>query len=178
MAGYTSPLTNEARYEKSTYKLRVKKLVNDAIVPQKAHVSDAGWDLFSIEEVELPPFSTRTISTGIAMELPDSYFGKIFDRSGNASKGGFHVMAGVVDNGYRGEIKVVLYNYTNSKIKISKYDKIAQMVLCKTYYSEIELVDELSVSDRGDKGFGSTGHSVKQRNQVNDINDNINTIRR
>lgn len=141
----------------SNYIIFVKKFTSTAKLPEKAYSFDAGWDLFSDEEVEIPPHSTHAVSTGIAIQLPDGFFGKIFDRSGNALKRGYQVLAGVIDNGYRGEVKVVLLNYTDTSIVISKGEKIAQMVLIKTHYSEVKECRDLSLSDRGEKGFGSSG---------------------
>ncbi len=144
-------------YPHSNYVLLVKKFTSTARLPEKAYSFDAGWDLFSDEDVTISPHSTYAVSTGIAVQLPDGFFGKIFDRSGNALKRGFQVLAGVIDNGYRGEVKIVLLNYTDHPITIKKGDKIAQLVLIKTYYSEIRECVELSPTERGHKGFGSSG---------------------
>ncbi len=143
-------------YPHSNYIIMVKRFTSTAKLPEKAYSFDAGWDLFSDEEIEIAPHSTHAVSTGIAIQLPDGFFGKIFDRSGNALKRGYHVLAGVIDNGYRGEVKVVLLNYTDRPIFIKKGDKIAQFVLIKTYYSEVRECKELSPTDRGHRGFGSS----------------------
>jgi len=155
-SGYTSPYSKDSKPTKSKYIIKVKKLSDKAKLPTKAYKDDTGWDLYSSEQVTIPPNSVKLISTGIAVELPDNYWAKIFDRSGNALKRGFIILAGVIDNGYRGEIKVVCLNYTSDPIFISEGDKIAQMVLFKTYYSEVEEVSFLSDTDRSTKGFGSS----------------------
>ena len=150
-------INNKKMYFDSKYIIGVKRLTDSAKLPQKAYRFDAGWDIFSDEEITISPHTTYAVSTGIAIQLPDVYLGKIFDRSGNALNKGYQVLAGVIDNGYRGEVKVVLLNYTDKSITIKKDEKIAQMVLIKTHYSEVIEVSELVESHRGEKGFGSSG---------------------
>ena len=142
---------------KLKYEIAVKKLSQSAILPTKAHVSDVGWDLYSDENAVIYPESSVVISTGIAVALPNTYFAKIFDRSGNAANRGFHILAGVIDTDYTGEIKVVVFNYTNQPVHIRQGQKIAQMVLLPNIYSEIKMVDELPETERNIKGFGSSG---------------------
>lgn len=142
---------------KSTYVIKVKKLTEDAIIPKKVYDTDAGWDLYSIEDVEIQPLESYVVHTGIALDLPLCTFAKIFDRSGNAAKKGFAVFGGVIDNGYTGEIKVIIYNISKNPVKIRKGDRIAQFVLFKRFYSEIHETDVILEKDRNDKGFGSSG---------------------
>ena len=144
-------------YPHSNYIIFTKRFTSTSRLPEKAYGFDAGWDLFSDEDITIPPHATHAISTGIAIQLPDGFFGKIFDRSGNALRNGYQVLAGVIDNGYRGEVKIVVLNYTDNPITIKKGDKVAQLVLIKTYYSEVKECKELSPTERGKKGFGSSG---------------------
>ena len=143
--------------EELTPLLKVKKLHPDAKLPKRGSVSAAGLDLYSLEDVELKPQERKLISTGIAVEIPEGYFGLIKDRSGFAVKHGLHCLAGVVDSDYRGEVKVVLINLGNEPVKIEKHTRIAQMIIIPYLDVKVVEVDELSDSERQDKGFGSTG---------------------
>ena len=138
-------------------KIKVKKLSENAKLPEFAHMTDAGADLFSIEEVVLKPNQRALISTGIALEIPEGYVGLIWDKSGISSKHGITTMAGVIDSGYRGEVKVLLINLSDEKYKIEVGDKLAQILIQKIEQPKFEEANELSAADRGDKGFGSTG---------------------
>lgn len=140
--------------------MKIKLLNKMAKVPYRAHPNDAGADLFSIEHCVISPGERRPISTGISLEIPEGYYGRIAPRSGLAAKNGIDVLAGVVDSGYRGDIKVVLLNTDQSglgdfEIKIG--DKIAQLIIEKHYNFEFEVVDSLEETIRGSGGFGSTG---------------------
>ena len=147
--------------------LKVKKLTSSAKLPEKAHLSDAGFDIFTTEDYNLKPGETHLFDTGIACELPIGYCALIWDRSGLGSKG-IHRLAGVIDSSYRGEWKVALVNLSNlnhtasvlqeqSAYKVKAGDKIAQVIIQKVEpFSTVE-VDELSETNRGDSGFGSTG---------------------
>lgn len=138
-------------------KLKIKKLIDDAVVPKYAKDGDAALDLYSIEEHILKPGDRKSVSTGIAMEIPKGNVGLIWDKSGLAAKNGVHVMAGVVDSGYRGEIKVIIKNLGDENFVIEKNSKIAQMIIQPFLSAQVEEVKELSESERGEKGFGSTG---------------------
>ncbi|MEO2154285.1 MAG: dUTP diphosphatase [Nanoarchaeota archaeon] len=140
-----------------TFILKVKKLNEDAKLPVKKRKGDAGFDLYSNEEVILKPGERKLISTGIAIEIPKGYFGLIKDRSGLAAKNGLHCLAGVIDSNYRGEVKVVLINLGNEEVKLEKYSRIAQLLIIPVPEFEIEEVDELSNTERNEKGFGSSG---------------------
>jgi dUTP pyrophosphatase len=96
--------------------MQIKKLNEDAILPRYAHENDAGMDLFSNDNTLLEPNQTETISTGIAIAIPKGNVGLIWDKSGISSKHGIKTLAGVVDSGYRGEIKVVLHNLSNEDL--------------------------------------------------------------
>ena len=138
-------------------KLKIKKLNNEAVLPRYAHESDAGMDLFSVEDFGLSPGERKICPTGIAMAIPEGFVGLIWDKSGIAAKNGIKTMGGVIDSNYRGEIGVILKNLSEEKYKINKGDKIAQMLIQKIESPEIEEVDSLEDTDRGEGGFGSTG---------------------
>lgn len=140
-------------------KLFVKKLDQKAIIPTKVNYFDAGYDLFSIEDKVIYPGQREIISTGIAMEIPEYTVGLIWPRSGLAAKKGLDVLAGVIDSTYRGEIKVVLLNTSQDEtISIKSGDKIAQILIQPVYSFTVEEAESLSESDRGNKGFGSSGN--------------------
>jgi len=119
--------------QSKTLIVKVKKTNDKAIIPTKAHQSDAGFDLHALVSTGDPtdlPISFRTIGTGIAMEIPEGYFGLIKPRSGLSTKEGIDVLAGVVDSGYRGEIKVVLQSSHARGVRmISRGEKIAQILI-------------------------------------------------
>jgi len=138
--------------------MQVKRLSANAILPQKAHAGDLGYDLFTNEGVALFPNETKVVKTGIAIQFPAGYGGFIKDRSSVATKKGLHTVAGVIDNGYIGEICVALHNGTDSLVHITPGEKIAQLVLIPTVNFEVTEVDEVvSADQRGVGGFGSTG---------------------
>jgi dUTP pyrophosphatase len=136
--------------------IKVKRIHNDAKLPCYGHVGDAGLDLFSVMECVLKGGEARAISTGIQVAIPDGYVGLIWDKSGISLKN-IHRLAGVVDSGYRGEIKIVLTNLSTEAFSIEKGMKIAQMLIqpvIKVKVVDSEVLDETT---RGENGFGSTG---------------------
>jgi len=135
---------------------KVKKLSPDAVVPTKENSNDAGIDVYTNESYVLQPGERHTFGTGVAVEIPDGYVALFWDRSGLGSKG-IHRLAGVIDSGYRGEWKVVLLNTSDEPYEIKKGDKIVQCVLQKFEPVDIQEVDELSDTERGEAGFGSSG---------------------
>ncbi len=137
-------------------RLNVKKIRDDAILPVHAHHNDAGIDLFSCGEYSITPHATFSISTGIALEIPDGYVGLIWDKSSIGSKG-IKTLGGVVDAGYRGEVKVIVHNLNTTPYIFSHGDKVAQILIQKVELFDISEVEELSDSLRGVNGFGSTG---------------------
>ena len=140
-------------------KVLVKKLSEDAIIPFKAHNDGAGFDLFSIEELTLKPLERKLVHTGISLELPKDTEAQVRPRSGLAIKNGITVLntPGTIDEGYRGEICIILINLSNEEFTVTKGMKIAQMVIKKTYDVDMVEVSEISETGRGTKGFGSTG---------------------
>lgn len=141
-------------------KLKIKKLNENATIPTRAHETDAGLDLYSAEEnSSLVPNDVLVVGTGIAIEIPEGYYGRIAPRSGLAAKHGVDVLAGVIDSSYRGEIKIVLAKHTGiGGWQFFKGEKIAQLIIEKHYNFPLEIVDEINDTDRGDGGFGSTGN--------------------
>ena len=137
--------------------LNVVKHTDTAKLPNKAHSGDLGYDIFSDESVSLNPGERKLISTGISIKATNGKYGFIIkDRSSMAVKGLFS-HAGVIDAGYTGEIKVLLFNASNRVYDITKGDKIAQMIPTSVVSFELTLVDEHNQTDRGTGGFGSTG---------------------
>ncbi len=138
-------------------KIKIQKINSEAIVPNYAIKGDAGLDFYSVEDVILKPMERKAIKTGVKIEIPEGYVGLIWDKSGLALNDGVKTMAGVVDSVYRGEVKTVLINLSNQDFEIKKGQKIAQMLIQKIEHPEIEIVEFLSESGRGEGGFGSTG---------------------
>lgn len=137
--------------------VKVKKLNVDAIIPVKAHSTDAGFDLYAADEVILGAWQTKSVPTGLAFELPEGYEMQVRPRSGISLKTPLKVLLGTVDAGYRGEVGVIINNVSPYTHTIKKGEKIAQAIIQKL--PEVELVEEeeLSVGERGINGFGSTG---------------------
>lgn len=142
-----------------TMKLLVEKIDEKAIIPFKAHDGDAGMDLFSVEEITLEPMERKLIHTGIKIQLPKNTEAQIRPRSGLALKHGITVLntPGTIDEGYRGEIGIILINFSKEEFKIEKGMKIAQMVIKPILDLEVEEVYELTETSRGQGGFGSSG---------------------
>jgi dUTP pyrophosphatase len=140
-------------------KLRVKKLVDDAILPKYAHPGDAGLDLFAVAECTLEPGITGLVKTGISMELPEGTEAQVRPRSGLALKHSVTVLnsPGTIDEGYRGEVGVIMINHGQEPFHIEKGMKIAQMLVKPVFTVDVEEADELSDTSRGEGGFGSTG---------------------
>lgn len=132
---------------------------NENLIPAYARQGDAGADLKSAIDYVLLPGERFLIPTGVSIALPDNYVALIHPRSGLAARHGVTVLntPGTVDSGYRGEIKVILYNAGDADFRIQRGDRIAQMVIQEFVSAEFELVDTLPESERGEGGFGSTG---------------------
>lgn len=139
--------------------LKIKKLVEDAIIPHYVHEHDSGMDLFSVEETVLLPGERKLIGTGISIELEPGFEGQIRPKSGLAAKSGITVLntPGTIDAGYRGEIKVILFNSSKEEFKVEKGKKIAQLIIAEVKQAKIKIVNELTNTSRGEGGFGSTG---------------------
>jgi dUTP pyrophosphatase len=142
--------------------LEYRKSDEDSIDPQYAYKTDSGFDLYSTEEVMIDPLGRKLVPTGIHINIPDGYEIQVRSKSGLALKEGLMVLnsPGTVDQGYTGEIQVILFNTTNQKVKIKKSQKIAQAVLCPVVSGKwVNLVQRESIGskDRNNNGFGSTG---------------------
>lgn len=142
-------------------KVEVKKLRENATIPTRGSQQAAGYDLYACidEAVTIKPHTTEKIGTGLAFAVPDGYFGAIFARSGLASKQGLRPAncVGVADSDYRGEYIVALHNDTDEDRTIKPQERIAQLVVMPYLSVEFEEMDELSQTERGAGGFGSTG---------------------
>ena len=137
-------------------KLKIKKLVPDAILPTRAKTGDAGYDLYASKNINITTGNVGRIPTGVALEIPKGYWAKIHDRSGFFTNVMMSTGAGVIDNGYRGEIIICAMNNTTMPIRIHKGEKIAQGVLFESVHADIIETNELNETDRNDKGFGSS----------------------
>ncbi len=140
--------------------LRIRRIHPDATLPKYAHgpEEDAGMDLCAVEDALLEPNVPQAVPTGLTLELPPGYEAQIRPRSGLALKHAISVpnSPGTIDPGYRGEVKVILINLGRAPYQIHKGDRIAQMVIAR--YEALEIVEgELSDSNRGAGGFGSSG---------------------
>jgi len=137
--------------------LKVKYLVKDTPKLAYAKTGDAAFDLYAAKDVTIAPAERVQVGTGVALEIPDGYVGLIWDKSGLSHKFGLKTLGGVVDSGYRGEIMIGVINLSNEPYTFEKGHKISQIVIQKYEHCDIVEVDELSESERGASGFGSTG---------------------
>jgi dUTP pyrophosphatase len=145
-----------------TMPLRFSKSNEDAVTPEYAYPTDSGFDLYSTEEIVIESFGRALVPTGLHFDIPDGYEIQVRSKSGLALKQGLMVLnsPGTVDQGYTGEVKVILFNTSKSKITITKGQKVAQAVVSPVVSGKwIEVIEVNNVldKDRQDKGFGSTG---------------------
>lgn len=138
--------------------LRFKILEEGAKPPKKGHVGDAGIDFFALETVRFLARSQRSVRTGVAVEIPDGYVGLFWDKSSISFQKGLKIMGGVIDSGYRGEVLLSLYNTSDEEQVVEAGTKVSQMLVQK--FEDCDLVEtkEMSETERGDGGFGSTGN--------------------
>lgn len=141
--------------------IKIKKLKENATLPLKGSEYAAGYDLYACidDTYDIAPHSTVKIGTGLAIEIPHGYFGGIFARSGLATKKGLRPAncCGIVDEDYRGEYIVALHNDTDEMMSVEPNERIAQLVIIPYLTVGFEEVDELTETDRGVNGFGSSG---------------------
>ncbi len=137
-------------------KLKVKKIAENAKLPTKHKPTDAAFDLYAINDILIPASTTEIVHTGICIEIPTGYFGKIESRSSFAKRGIF-CTAGVIDSGYRGEVMIVMNNMSQESYPIKQGDRIAQMIIHSV--ENIEIVASESLNENLDRGggFGSSG---------------------
>jgi dUTP pyrophosphatase len=144
------------------FKVEIKRRVPEALLPKKAHPTDVGFDLHAClpqaKRIRLQPGKRVLVDTGIALGMPPHLWALIKDRSGWAAKHGIHVLAGVIDPGYRGPVKVVLANLGEEEVVIEHGMRIAQLIFLPVLPVGLVEVQEFSdKTDRGEKGFGSSG---------------------
>ncbi|NJL90892.1 MAG: dUTP diphosphatase [Coleofasciculaceae cyanobacterium SM2_1_6] len=140
--------------------IKLKRLAEEAIIPQYAHAGDAGADIYALETCTLEPLQRKAIATGLSVEIPPGFEIQVRPKSGLALKHGITVLntPGTIDAGYRGEIKVILINLGSESYVVEKGQKIAQLVTAVVERVEFrEIIEDLSSSLRGEGGFGSTG---------------------
>ena len=149
--------------------LKVKRLTDTAVLPAKAHQSDAGFDICADENITINAGETATVSTGLSIAIPEGYYGRLKGRSGLTTKTPLRVQEGTIDASYRGEIKVICELRTLTSVTmhtgpvisggypIKRGQRIAQLIIQPLPTVEVEEVNELDDTDRGDGGFGSTG---------------------
>lgn len=141
------------------YILKIRKINDKAILPNYAHEGDAGLDLYAVQELVLNPGERGLVHTGIQIELPKNTEAQIRPRSGLALKNGITTLnsPGTIDEGYRGEIGVILINHSKEIFKVDQGMKIAQMVIKPVFKVNVVEATELSNSERSERGFGSSG---------------------
>ena len=131
--------------------------VSGGSIPKYAHTGDAGADLTASQKMLIPPRDRLLVTTGIHLEIPEGHVGLIWPRSGLAVKKGIDCGAGVIDSHYRGEVKVLLFNHSDSEFQIEQGDRIAQLLIQKVERTEFLPAERLSETTRSQMGFGSTG---------------------
>lgn len=153
-------MSTEKKQKVST-DLKVFLRSEKAKVPTRGSVLAAGYDLYSAEEAVIPAQGQGLVATDISVIVPEGTYGRVAPRSGLAVKHGISTGAGVIDADYRGEVKVVLFNHSQKDFEIKAGDRIAQLVLERIVNAEIAVIskEELDNTDRGEGGFGSTGHN-------------------
>lgn len=137
--------------------LQVKQFVEDAVLPFRAHADDAGFDLSSVEDVVIGGGEWKLVSTGLGITVPVGTYGRIAPRSGVSTKG-ISINAGVIDRGYKGVVKCLMVNHGKEPYEVKKGARICQLILEKIVCDcDVQLVDELDETERGERGFGSSG---------------------
>ena len=145
-------------------KLLVKRICEKAFLPKRGTPFAAGYDLFSNEKTSVPAGGKALVKTGLAMAIPLGNYGRIAPRSGLAAKSNVHVGAGVIDTDYRGEVCVLLLNHSKNDHEVNYGDRVAQLIIEKITHTEVHEVSELTETERGAGGFGSTGVSLDKEN--------------
>ncbi len=142
---------------KETRTLDFKKLDVRATLPTRGSALAAGLDLYSIEDLTIGPRQRQLARTGLAVAIPEGYYGRIAPRSGLALRTGLDVLSGVIDADYRGEIGCLLYNTGDETINLPAQSKICQLIIEKIITPEAVWADEINETNRGSGAFGSTG---------------------
>jgi dUTP pyrophosphatase len=159
---FSEDFENEVNQSIRTQVIKVKKLHSDSVFPKYNYPTDSGFDLHSVEEVIIPPFGRALVPTGLSFQFDEGLEIQVRPKSGLAINQGLTVLntPGTVDQGYSGEIKVIIFNTNNSTVTIPKGMKIGQAVLCPVLngkFVDLMEVDTFEDTDRGNNGFGSTG---------------------
>ncbi|EDW11051.2 deoxyuridine 5'-triphosphate nucleotidohydrolase [Drosophila mojavensis] len=148
--------------------LRFAKLTEHALAPQRGSARAAGYDLRSAYDVVVPARGKAVVKTDLQVQVPEGSYGRVAPRSGLAVKNFIDVGAGVVDEDYRGNLGVVLFNHSDTDFEVKHGDRIAQFICERIFYPELEEVNKLEDTERGEAGFGSTGikelPTAKQKN--------------
>ncbi|XP_077905770.1 deoxyuridine 5'-triphosphate nucleotidohydrolase, mitochondrial isoform X2 [Ictidomys tridecemlineatus] len=152
-----SPSKRARPAEDGGLRLRFVRLSEHATAPTRGSARAAGYDLYSAYDYIVPPMEKALVKTDIQIALPSGCYGRIAPRSGLAAKYFIDVGAGVIDEDYRGNIGVVLFNFGKEKFEVKKGDRIAQLICERIFYPDIEEVQVLNDTERGSGGFGSTG---------------------
>ncbi|RDW70825.1 uncharacterized protein DSM5745_08336 [Aspergillus mulundensis] len=152
-----APVATAPTASTPTPALQVKKLTPAARAPTRGSAFAAGYDLYAAKEIVIPAKGKGLVDTGLAVAVPEGTYGRVAPRSGLASKHFIDVGAGVIDADYRGEVKVLLFNFSDVDFTIKEGDRVAQLVLERIFTPEVAVVEELAESVRGAGGFGSTG---------------------
>ena len=137
--------------------LQVKKLSENAELPTRGSKEAAGYDLHSAYDYFVLANGKELVKTDISVKIPDGHYGRIAPRSSLAWKNHIDIGAGVIDSDYRGNVGVVMFNHGNENLIIKKGDRVAQLILEKISILEVEEVEDLDLTVRGDGGFGSSG---------------------
>lgn len=143
----------------NTIKVHVKRYFEDSKLPTRADSGSAGWDLYAYEDADILPGNTQMIASGIAVAIPNGYFGAIYNRSGLSTKHGIRLAncTAVIDSSYRGMVGIPLHNDTDRLYKVAKGDRVAQMIIQPVPEVKWEEVDELDDTERSSGGFGHSG---------------------
>ncbi|XP_060560844.1 deoxyuridine 5'-triphosphate nucleotidohydrolase-like [Ruditapes philippinarum] len=137
--------------------LKFAKLTQKAFTPTRGSKLAAGYDLYSAYDVSIPAKGKALVKTDIQIGLPDGCYGRVAPRSGLAHKHFIDVGAGVIDQDYRGNVGVVMFNFSEKDFEVKAGDRIAQLICERIYLPDLKEEDTLDITERGDGGFGSTG---------------------
>ncbi|XP_059094621.1 uncharacterized protein LOC131889514 [Tigriopus californicus] len=154
-----SPTKRSLQEELPSIKLRVMKLSDKARIPTQGSPRSAGYDLYSASDIVIPAMGKAIVPTDLKIAVPEGTYGRVAPRSGLAAKHHIDVGAGVVDADYRGPVGVVLFNHAQTEFQVKAGDRVAQLICEKIVYAEVEEVQDLTETDRGEGGFGSTGQN-------------------
>uniref|UniRef100_A0A2K6FK35 Deoxyuridine 5'-triphosphate nucleotidohydrolase n=1 Tax=Propithecus coquereli TaxID=379532 RepID=A0A2K6FK35_PROCO len=154
-----SPSKRARPAEEGSMQLRFARLSEHATAPTRGSARAAGYDLYSAYDYTIPSMEKTVVKTDIQIALPSGCYGRVAPRSGLAAKHFIDVGAGVIDEDYRGNVGVVLFNFGKEKFEVKKGDRIAQLICERIFYPEIKEVQVLDDTERGSGGFGSTGNN-------------------